>query len=87
MKLHYRGNSYESYPQVIETHETGITAKYRGLTYRVRHLLARTCPAPLVNLKYRGIAYTKDQAPAIKSPLQPSTPPIHAKFNRLYEEK
>ncbi len=87
MKLHYRGNSYESYPQVIETHETGITAKYRGLSYEVRHLLARTCSSPLVNLKYRGIAYIKDQAPAIKPRSQPSTSLTHAKFNRLYEEK
>ena len=25
MQLQYRGNSYESHPQVIETYDTGIT--------------------------------------------------------------
>lgn len=58
MKLHYRSNPYESHPQMIETHDTRITAKYRGLTYQVRRPLAGTCSQPLVNLKYRGIAYT-----------------------------
>jgi len=78
MKLHYRGNCYESDTQVIETHDSGITAKYRGLTYQVRHLLPRTCSQPPVNLKYRGVAYTRGQAPAIKSRSQPSTSLIHA---------
>ena len=78
MKLHYRGNSYESHPQMIETYDTGITAKYRGLTYQVRCPLERTCSQSLMNLKYRGLAYTKDQAPAIKSRSQPSTSLIHA---------
>ncbi|NEQ28732.1 MAG: DUF4278 domain-containing protein [Microcoleus sp. SIO2G3] len=77
MKLRYRGNSYESHPQVIETHDTGITAKYRGLTYQVHRPLASTCPQPPVNLKYRGMAYTRGQVPAIKSRSQPSTSLIH----------
>ncbi len=76
MKLHYRGNSYESHPQRIETYDTGITAKYRGQTYQVRRPLARTGSQPLMNLKYRGIVYTIytiDQDPASKSRLQPSS--------------
>lgn len=77
MKLHYRGNCYESHSQVIETHDTEITANYRGLSYQVRRPLARTCSQAPVNLKYRGIAYTKNQAPAIKSRLQLSTSLIH----------
>ena len=58
MQLQYRGNSYESHPQVIETYDTGITAKYRGQTYQVPRPLARTCSGPLASLKYRGVAYT-----------------------------
>lgn len=36
MKLFYRGVSYESNPQIIETVETGVTAMFRGQTYQVR---------------------------------------------------
>ncbi len=71
MKLYYRGNSYESHPQTIETNETEITAKFRALTYQVRRPLKQTCSQPLMNLKYRGSAYTLDRVPAIK----PQTPP------------
>jgi hypothetical protein len=71
MKLHYRGNCYESHPQIIETHETEITAKFRSLTYQVRSPLKQTCSQPLMNLKYRGNAYKLGQVPAIKTQTQP----------------
>jgi hypothetical protein len=71
MKLHYRGNSYESHPQIIETQESESTAKFRGLTYQVRRPLKQTCSQPLMNLKYRGSAYRLGQVPAIKPQTQP----------------
>lgn len=77
MKLQYRGNYYESHPQAIETHDTGIAANYRGLTYKVCRPLVRTCSQPPVNLKYRGIAYTIGQTPAIKSRSLASTSLIY----------
>ncbi len=61
MKLHYYSNCYDSYPQLIETHDTGIFAKYEGLTDQVRRPLPRTCSQPFVNLKYRSIAYDSHQ--------------------------
>jgi hypothetical protein len=61
MKLQYRGNSYEQNPQLIETVESQITAKYRGASYKIQQSVNSTVPDSIVNLKYRGVAYIKGQ--------------------------
>ena len=69
MKLYYRGVSYESNPQIIETVETGVTAMFRGQTYQVRCSLVKAYSQPQMNLKYRGVAYTLNPTPAINPQL------------------
>jgi hypothetical protein len=59
MKFQYRGNSYEQNPQLIETVESQITAKYRGSSYKIKQSVNPTVPDSIVNLKYRGVAYIK----------------------------
>ncbi|HAA27187.1 MAG TPA: DUF4278 domain-containing protein [Cyanobacteria bacterium UBA8553] len=66
MKLHYRGLSYESHSENIETIETGVTGIFRGQTYQIRRPLVEACSQPHMNLKYRGIAYTVNPTSAIK---------------------
>lgn len=65
MKLQYRGQSYESHPQIIDTIETGVTGIFRGQTYQVHRLLGETCSQPHMNLKYRGVAYTVKIIPVV----------------------
>ena len=59
MKRQYRGNSYEQNPQFVEAVESEITAKYRGLSYKIKQPVNPTVPDSIVNLKYRGVAYIK----------------------------
>lgn len=61
MKMIYRGISYEYIPQTIKTFETTIVARYRGLTYNIKHPVNSANPLQL-NLKYRDISYTRGQA-------------------------
>lgn len=70
MKLRYRGNYCESHPETIETHETEITAKFRGLTYQVRSQPVKACSQPITELKYRGVAYTANQNTSGKSQIK-----------------
>lgn len=56
MNLSYRCSSYESNPIYLATIECGLTAKYRGITYKTR----QAKPAinrPNFQLKYRGVCY------------------------------
>lgn len=53
--LSYRGLRYKSTTTHFATIDSGITAKYRGLTYRVQQRVA--VPAIPYELQYRGVAY------------------------------
>ncbi|MCP2731820.1 DUF4278 domain-containing protein [Limnofasciculus baicalensis] len=57
MPLSYRGIPYQSTSSNIETTNSQIFGKYRGLyfTYRLRELVA--LPHSIFILKYRGIPY------------------------------
>jgi hypothetical protein len=70
MPLRYRGVSYEANPEIVETVATRITAKFRGLPYLVRRPVKRLTAKSLVTLKFRGAAYTQEQA----STIQPQLP-------------
>ncbi|HAJ62759.1 MAG TPA: hypothetical protein DCP31_28945 [Cyanobacteria bacterium UBA8543] len=71
MKLQYRGLPYESTVQVLKTVESGILAKYRGITYAVCCPIHAHTPQVSANLKYRGVLYTPSQASASKPLIQP----------------
>lgn len=80
MKLHYRGLSYESHPQIIDTIDTRVTGIFRGQTYQVRRPLGEPCSQPHMNLKYRGVAYTIKPNPAIKPQISPENNGINSAF-------
>lgn len=57
MKLSYRGLSYETKPQTIETVESSISAKYRGLNYCIRRPSHSVETWPNIVLRFRGSLY------------------------------
>jgi hypothetical protein len=66
MKLKYRGIEYDYNPVVVETTvettETAVAGKYRGLDWRFRNLKNPPMLLPTANLTYRGVAYNKGDA-------------------------
>ncbi|MEA5472357.1 DUF4278 domain-containing protein [Spirulina sp. 06S082] len=73
MKLTYRGVAYEYNPTTVESLDTEITGKYRGLEWRFRNRKAPTAQKPTLDLVYRGVPYTQGQeAPAVKANPTPS---------------
>ncbi len=65
MILRYRGNFYESNAQNFDKVATKITAKYRGASYEIQSLPLKLSSQETVNLKYRGVNYTVNQASII----------------------
>ncbi|NET57667.1 MAG: DUF4278 domain-containing protein [Symploca sp. SIO2E6] len=57
MKLTYRGISYEHQPTILETAETGITGKYRGVKSHFRRRQSILMPHSSFRLKYRGLMH------------------------------
>lgn len=53
--LSYRGLKYNSAASHFATIDSRITAKYRGVPYRVQQRVA--VPALPYELQYRGVAY------------------------------
>ena len=56
MKLTYRGANYEGTP-VLEVAEGEIGGTYRGQQWKSNYVRHIPEPAPVHNLRYRGIAY------------------------------
>jgi hypothetical protein len=57
MQLKYRGVPYEYTPPAVTSVDTGITATYRGIPYKLQNLVTEPIPQPALSLKYRGIPY------------------------------
>ncbi len=57
MKLTYRGVQYEVNTPVVETTESKVSGKYRGLDWRFRNPAKQLYLQPRANLTYRGITY------------------------------
>jgi len=57
MKLTYRGVQYETNTPVVETRESSVAGKYRGLDWRFRNPTKQLHLQPRANLTYRGITY------------------------------
>lgn len=58
MKLSYRAVNYESNPPALELTESEIGGKYRGANWRHHYPRHIPVPQPVVDLKYRGVAYS-----------------------------
>lgn len=68
MKLTYRGVTYDYNPTAVESLDTEVSGKYRGLEWRFRNRKAPTAQKPTLDLVYRGVPYTKGQeAPAVEA--------------------
>lgn len=59
MQLSYRGISYESNPQMVETFESNIQTQYRGSSCHIRHPTMRSDSQSVIILKFRGNAYIR----------------------------
>lgn len=57
MKLTYRGVQYENNTPTVETVESQVAGKYRGLDWRFHNLKKQLHLQPRANLTYRGITY------------------------------
>jgi|GEM_PF-5012071 len=57
MKFTYRGVSYERQPHTLETIETGVIGKYRGVKSPFRRRKSILIPNSSFRLKYRGLMY------------------------------
>ncbi|MCW6036262.1 DUF4278 domain-containing protein [Spirulina subsalsa FACHB-351] len=58
MQLTYRGVAYDYQPAPVDTVETGVTGKYRGLEWRFRNLEKPPVQKPTLDLVYRGVHYS-----------------------------
>ena len=85
MKLNYRGVSYDYNPPTVETTESEVGGKYRGLDWRFRNLKKPPVLQPPANLTYRGVAYNN------QVPVAPKTAPTSvtqkARWLMLKQEK
>jgi hypothetical protein len=62
MKLSYRGNKYDNASSFLEVREGDIGGTYRGQTWRSHYVRHIPEPAPVHDLRYRGVAYRIGQA-------------------------
>ncbi len=88
MPLSYRGIPYQSTSSNIETTDSQILGKYRGLyfTYRQRELVA--LPHSIFILKYRGIPYLALGRFSFQSQFQQSSPSNYSpRQNKDYQGK
>lgn len=67
MKLSYRGVKYENTSPVLEVTEGEIGGTYRGQSWRSHYVRHIPEPAPVHDLKYRGVAYRTGR-PAMAMP-------------------
>lgn len=71
MKLCYRGIVYDYTPATVETNETELVGKYRGLDWRFSAVKKAPVQQTNIDLKYRGVAYNKSNLKAnnVKNPV------------------
>lgn len=62
MKLSYRGVKYENTSPVLEVTEGEIGGTYRGQSWRSHYVRHIPEPAPVHDLRYRGVAYRTNQS-------------------------
>ncbi|MGC9503387.1 DUF4278 domain-containing protein [Baaleninema sp.] len=78
MKLCYRGIPYDYTPPEVETTPSDLVGTYRGIDVRFRNPKKPLVLQPTLDLKYRGVAYRTNGAPAEDAPkptVQPETVP------------
>ena len=67
MQLTYRGVKYDYNPPTVELKATDEVGKFRGVDIRFRTVKRNPVQQPILDLKYRGVAYTTGApAPAVQ---------------------
>jgi hypothetical protein len=61
MKLSYRGVKYDNASSFLEVTEGDIGGTYRGQTWRSHYVRHIPEPAPVHDVRYRGVAYRTGQ--------------------------
>lgn len=67
MKLNYRGISYEYNPPAVEYGDLSQSGKYRGLDIRFRNPKKAPVLQPTLDLIYRGVAHTSNEAESVEA--------------------
>jgi hypothetical protein len=57
MRLFYRNASYDYEPVPVNMAETSLNGRYRGQNFQFQYPKHIPVPQPVLNLKYRGVAY------------------------------
>lgn len=91
MKLSYRGVSYEpSTASMLEVTEGEMGGTYRGQNWRLHYLRHIPEPAPVHDLKWRGVGYRTVQpqvATPTPAPQSLSTLPVNSSSSRQQRQK
>ena len=76
MKLTYRGITYNYTPTAVNSVETEVSGKYRGLEWRFRNRKSPTVQKPTLDLVYRGVRYTEgEEVSEVKSAVKSAPVP------------
>ncbi|VXD22217.1 conserved hypothetical protein [Planktothrix serta PCC 8927] len=84
MKLTYRGVPYELNVHSVETWESNIFVKYRGIGYNYRRSIHPLKPLPQA-LKYRGLTYAASDVNSISQPVEQQSPTSVLKVVPLFK--
>jgi hypothetical protein len=74
MRLSYRGQHYDYEPVPVDMAETNTTGHYRGHQFNFSYPRHIPVPQPILDLKYRGVAYRTSSSGLITTP-QPAIQP------------
>ncbi|NJK70299.1 MAG: DUF4278 domain-containing protein [Microcoleus sp. SU_5_3] len=77
MQLQYRGVSYEKSNSIPETSTQEISGVYRGVPWRKQPQNQRIVPRAIVQLKYRGVEYSRIVCEAIDGGLVKDKVPVY----------
>jgi Domain of unknown function (DUF4278) len=93
MRLVYRNAGYDYEPVPVDMVESGVSGQYRGQSFQFQYPRHIPVPQPVLNLKYRGVAYqtaadgsTTTVAPAkpAASSVAPAKVPAEATSRQLH---
>jgi hypothetical protein len=88
MKLSYRGVKYENTSPVLEVTEGEMGGNYRGQAWKHHYVRHIPEPAPVHDLKYRGVAYrTGESAVAVPTTALASRRTVSAFHKRDREQE
>lgn len=67
MQLTYRGVSYDYTPPQVNSVNSDLVGRYRGIDIRFRRPSKSPVQQPTLDLKYRGVPYCTDDAEQVRN--------------------